>query len=276
MERVFKIALCQIKVENDKEKNIEKGIKYIKEAAKNGAKLICLGEMFNCPYRKETFKEYAEEEKNSKTLKIISKVAKENKVYVIAGSIPEKENDKYYNTSFVFDKEGNVIAKHRKIHLYDVDIKGKVFVKESDIFSYGQDITVFDTEYCKIGLSICYDIRFPEVFRIMEQKGAKLIVVPAAFNIVTGPMHWDLLVKARAVDNQVYIAAVSPARNYDEKYVIYGHSKVSDPLGNIVDSLDEKEGILYSEINLDYISKVREELPLLKHRRSDLYEVKIK
>ncbi|KXZ40335.1 Predicted amidohydrolase [Alkalithermobacter thermoalcaliphilus JW-YL-7 = DSM 7308] len=273
---MFKIALCQIKVEDDKYKNLNKAISYIKEAKENKADLVCFGEMFICPYRKSLFKSYAQEEKNSYILNELSIAAKENNIYIVAGSIPEKENDKYYNTSYVFDKQGNIIAKHRKVHLYDVEIDGKITNKESDIFSYGNNITVFDTQYCKIGLSICYDIRFPEIFRIMEQKGAKLIIIPAAFNTITGPMHWDILLKSRAIDNQVYIAGVSCARDCKESYVVYGHSKVIDPLGNTVGSLDEKEGILYSDINLDYISKVRKQLPILNHKRSDLYETKIK
>ncbi|SHH03167.1 carbon-nitrogen hydrolase family protein [Tepidibacter thalassicus] len=269
----FKIALCQTLVEDNKEANINRALKFIEEAADNGAKVISLGEMFNCPYRNDVFKEYAEEEDNSNTLEMLSSIAKKKGVYIIGGSIPEKEGKKYYNTSYIFDREGKIIAKHRKIHLFDIDIKGKVKMKESDTFDYGENITVFDTQYCKIGVAICYDIRFPEVFRIMVQKGVKLIIVPAAFNNVTGPAHWEILVRCRAVDNQVYFGAVSPARNENESYLAYGHSIISDPFGKILGELEEKESILYCDVDLDYVEKVRNELPILKHRRLDLSKI---
>lgn len=269
----FKLALCQILTKDDKEYNVDKAIEFIKKASENNSDIVCLGEMFNTPYRTSLFIKNSEEEVNSYTLQKISEAAKENNVYVFAGSICEKNGDKYYNTSYVFDREGNIIGKHRKLHLYDVDIKDKLKIRESDVLSSGSNITVIDTEFCKIGLAICYDMRFPEIFRMMLEKGANLIIVPAAFNTVTGSSHWNTLIKSRAVDNQVYVAAVSPARNYNENYIIYGHSKVCDPYGKTLGELDEKEGIIYCDIDLEYLNKVREELPILKHRRNDIYNI---
>lgn len=272
----FKIALCQTMVVDDKDCNLKKALEFIEEAAVNGAKIISLGEMFICPYRNDVFKEYAEEEGSSVTLKAISNMAKKHNVYIIAGSIPEKDGDRYYNTAYVIGKDGNIITRHRKMHLFDIDIKGGVYMKESDIFSYGENITVFDTEYCKVGLAICYDMRFPEIFRVMVQNDVKLVIVPAAFNNVTGPAHWDIIIRNRSVDNQIYFAAASPARNYDEAYLAYGHSSVCNPFGEIIGQLDESEDILYSDIDLSYLDKVRAELPLLKHRRLDVYGVNTK
>jgi omega-amidase len=269
----FKLALCQTLTKDNKEYNVDKAIEFIKKASENNSDIVCLGEMFNTPYRTSLFNKNAEEEENSYTLQRISEAAKENKVYIVAGSICEKKDDKYYNTSYVFNREGNIIGKHKKIHLYDVDIKDKIKIKESDIISRGSDITVIDTEFCKIGLAICYDMRFPEIFRMMVDKGADLIIVPAAFNTVTGSSHWDTLIKSRSIDNQVYVAAVSPARNYNEEYIIYGHSKVCDPYGKTLGELDEKEGIMYCDIDLNYLNKIRDELPILKHRRDDIYSV---
>lgn len=276
MSKKFKIALCQTMVEDDKNYNLNKALEFIEQAAVNGAKIISLGEMFICPYRNNAFIEYAEEEASSITLKSISDIAKKHSVYVVAGSIPEKEENRYYNTSYVIGKDGNIIAKHRKMHLFDIDIKDGVYMKESDTFSYGEDITIFDTEYCKVGLAICYDMRFPEIFRIMVQKNVKLVIVPAAFNNVTGPAHWDIIIRNRAIDNQIYFAAASPARNYKETYLAYGHSSVCDPFGEIIGQLDENEDILYSYIDLEYLESIREQLPILKHRRLDLYDIKMK
>ncbi|MFR3522969.1 MAG: carbon-nitrogen hydrolase family protein, partial [Clostridia bacterium] len=183
------------------------------------------------------------------------------------------DNNKIYNTSFVFNRHGKKIAKHRKIHLFDIDIKGKQTFKESDTLSPGDDVTVFDSEFGKIGLCICYDLRFPELARLMVNKGAKVIIVPASFNMTTGPAHWHLMFRSRAVDNQIYTIGCSPASDYNSSYVSYGHSLIVSPFGEVLCELDDKENIITYEIDLDYVDKIREELPLLNHRRKDLYEL---
>jgi len=132
-------------------------------------------------------------------------ISKKTDTYIIGGTIPEKgEDGKLYNTSLAFNRKGEVIAKYRKMHLFDIDIPGKVTYKESDTFKAGNQIVVFDTEYCKFGLGICYDIRFPELGILLARNGAKVIVYPGNFSMHTGGLHWDLLLKARALDNQVF------------------------------------------------------------------------
>ncbi|WP_279279059.1 carbon-nitrogen hydrolase family protein [Senegalia massiliensis] len=269
----MKIGLCQMRVEENKGINLVKAQSMIKKASELGADIIVLPEMFNCPYDIRYFKEYSEEEKNSRTLKIISSLAIQLKKYIVAGSIPENANGKIYNTSYVFDRKGQIIAKHRKIHLFDIDIKNGAKFKESDVLSRGDKFTVFDTEYCKIGLQICYDIRFPELSRIMVDKGAKIIITPAAFNMTTGPAHWKDLFKVRALDNQVYTIGCSGALNDELSYDSYGHSLIVDPWGDIVDTLEFEEGIIVGQIDLNKIKNIRIELPLLKHRRKDLYNI---
>lgn len=180
--------------------------------------------------------------------------------------------EKVYNTSFSFDREGNLIGKHRKVHLFDIDVKGGIRFMESDTLTPGQDVTIIDTEYCKIGVAICYDVRFPELSRKMALEGAKVIVLPAAFNLTTGPAHWDLTMRARALDNQVYFAAVSPARDMEGPYQAYGSSCIVTPWGEFSGKADEKETIVYGEIDLDYVDSVRDQLPLLKHRREEIYK----
>lgn len=268
---MFKIALCQIKVEDDLQKNIDNAYQKINEASNNGAKIVALGEMFNCPYSGKYFSRYAEEENSCKTLNMLRNVSREKGIYIIGGSIPEKENDSIYNTSYVINPDGDVIAKHRKIHLFDVDIENGIRFFESDYLSRGNEITVFDTEYIRIGLCICYDIRFPELIRKMTLMGAELIFVPAAFNMTTGPSHWNILFRTRALDNQIYIAGISPARDYEGVYTAYGHSLVVNPWGEIIAEAEEGESIIYSDIDTRYIEKIRNELPLLKHRRIDIY-----
>ena len=268
----LKLALCQMNVIDNKLENIKKAISMISDASKK-ADFIVLPEMFNCPYSNDKFIEYGEEEDGGHTLNEISKLACENNIYILAGSIPEKEDDKLFNTSYLFDKCGKIIAKHRKMHLFDIDVKDKITFKESDVLTAGNEFTLADTEFGKIGIGICYDVRFPELARIMVENGALILFYPGAFNMTTGPAHWQLLFRSRALDNQVYCVGVAPALNEDASYHSYGHSIITNPWGEVLAEADQKEEIIFCEIDLDEIKKVREELPLLKNKRKDLYEV---
>ncbi len=268
----FKAALLQTHVYSNKEKNIENAVKLIEKVSKEGADIAVFPEMFICPYDNSCFREYGEEE-GGPAFRAMSNVAREYGIYVVAGTMPELVSDKIYNTSYVFDRSGEKIAKHRKMHLFDIDIEGGQRFKESDTLSPGQEVTVFETEFCKIGLAVCYDIRFPELSRLMAMDGAEAIIIPGAFNMTTGPAHWELHFRARALDNQVYTIGVSPARDMEASYHSYGNSIVASPWGNVVCRLDEKEGYVIQEIDVDYVKKVRNELPLLKHRRTDVYEL---
>ena len=277
---IIKIALCQMNVVDNKDENINKAIQMIKESKKQGADLAVLPEMFNCPYENEKFIEYAEEMEESITLKEISKIAKEENIHVLAGSIPELENDgdsqSIYNTAVLFDNSGNILGKHRKMHLFDIDVKGKICSKESDTLSAGNEITVIETELAKIGIGICYDIRFVELSRIMALNGAEILVFPGAFNLTTGPAHWEILFRSRALDNQTFTIGVAPALDRDANYNSYGHSIAVSPWGELIEELGFDEELKIVEIDLDEIARIREEIPVLKNRRTDLYEIKKK
>ncbi|AYD40312.1 carbon-nitrogen hydrolase family protein [Clostridium fermenticellae] len=268
----LKIGMCQMMtVKTSKMDNIKKAKEIMEKAILQGAEIVVLPEMFNCPYNIKHFREYSEQFPNGDTIRMLSNVARDNSVYVVGGSIPELDKDRVYNTCFVFDDKGNMIGKHRKAHLFDVDIKGKVKFKESQVLSHGDKATIIDTKWGKIGVEICYDIRFPELMRTMAMNGAKIVFVPASFNMTTGPAHWEILFKSRALDNQIYIVGVSPARNTSYSYVSYGNSLIVNPWGEITHRLDEKENVLVGEIDLDYIDEVRKSLPLLKHLRPEVY-----
>ncbi|WP_313342241.1 carbon-nitrogen hydrolase family protein [Sedimentibacter sp.] len=266
----FKAALLQTKVYDDKEKNVENAVRLIERVSKEGADFAVLPEMFCCPYDNSLFKAYGENE-GGFAYTAMSTAAKDYGIYVVAGTIPELKDDKVYNTSYVFDRNGNQIAKHRKMHLFDIDIEGGQYFKESDTLTPGRDVTLFDTEFCKIGLAICYDIRFPELSRLMAAEGAEVIIYPGAFNMTTGPAHWELSFRARALDNQVYTIGVAPARDLEATYHSYGNSIVVSPWGTVLNRMDEKEGYIIQEIDLNYVKKIRNELPLLKHIRKDIY-----
>jgi omega-amidase len=269
----FKTGIIQMEVSGKKEENVKKAVCMIAEAARKGAELIVLPEMFNCPYKADDFPVYAERQ-GGYTWGALSKSALENNIYLVGGSIPEADDEgKVYNTCFTFNRKGEQIGRHRKMHLFDVNITGGQVFKESDTLTAGDDLIVFDTEFCKMGVVICYDIRFPETSRLLTLKGAKVIAVPAAFNMTSGPAHWEISFRARALDNQVYMIGASSARNLSAGYIAYGNSIVSSPWGNVIGRLDEKEGILITEIDLDLVEKVRNELPLLRHRRTDIYSL---
>lgn len=276
----MKLSLIQLRNYGNNEKNLSHAVEMINKSSAAGADMVVLPEMFSCPYKTSKFPVYAQEDGGT-NWKILSKAAKDNNIYLVAGSMPELEisrdccehQEKIYNTSYVFDRNGNQIAKHRKVHLFDVDIKGGQRFKESDSLYPGNQITIFDTEFGKIGLMICFDIRFPELSRLLQLEGAKMIIVPAAFNMTSGPKWWELMFRTRAVDNQLFMAGCSPARDETASYIAWGHSMVTDPWGTILGQLDIKEDILNIEVDFSEIEKVRQQVPLTTARRTDLYKL---
>ena len=272
MEKI-KIAAIQMPTVADKMENVRTVKTYLEKIKDENPDFVILPEMFCCPYQTENFPIYAEKE-GGPVWQQLSGYAKQYGIYLIGGSMPEKDAEgNVYNTSYIFDREGDQIGKHRKVHLFDIDVKGGQTFKESDTLTAGDSDTVFDTEFGKIGVMLCFDIRFPELSRMMVNDGAKVIFVPAAFNMTTGPAHWELSFRTRALDNQIYMVGCAPARDVSAGYISWGHSIVTDPWGRVIDMLDEKKGILLAELDMDYEEQVREELPLLKSRRKDIYQL---
>ena len=238
-------------------------------------------ECFNCPYGNDYFSEYAEELETSETLKQISAIAKQLGVYVIAGSIPTRDNEsgKLFNTCTVFDREGNRVAVYHKVHLFDISIPDQITFKESDSFTEGDKFSFFEfapngERVVKVGLGISFDIRFPEMAHIYMREGCELLVYPGAFNMTTGPAHWELLCRARAVDNQLFVCVVSPARDTTADYVAYGHSMAVDPWGRKLAEFDEKAGVLVVDVEIDKCQEIRQQIPRLTNKRSNLYMVR--
>ena len=272
MEKI-KIAAIQMSTVADKMENVRTVKTYLEKIKDENPDFVILPEMFCCPYQTENFPIYAEKE-GGPVWQQLSGYAKQYGIYLIGGSMPEKDAEgNVYNTSYIFDREGKQIGKHRKVHLFDIDVKGGQTFKESDTLTAGDSDTVFDTEFGKIGVMLCFDIRFPELSRMMVNDGAKVIFVPAAFNMTTGPAHWELSFRTRALDNQIYMVCCAPARDVSAGYISWGHSIVTDPWGRVIDMLDEKKGILLAELDMDYEEQVREELPLLKSRRKVMYKL---
>lgn len=268
------IASLQVKVYADKMSNVRQIEEILERPEIGKADLVVLPEMFNCPYQNDCFPIYAEEEQGE-TWQACSRMAAKKGIYLSAGSIPERDGaGRVYNTAYVFDRSGKQIGKHRKAHLFDIAVTGGQHFKESDTLTAGDQVTVFDTEFGRMGICICYDLRFPELSRLMVLEGAKVILVPAAFNMTTGPAHWETLFRQRAVDNQVYMVGTAPARDVNGGYVSWGHSIITGPWGDVLMQMEEKEEVRITEIDLDEVERVRAELPLLAHLRSDMYELK--
>lgn len=268
----MRIALVQVSVTESKQKNIDSACNKIREASAQGIDMAVLPEMFCCPYRSDCFPVFGELD-GGPAQKALSELAAELGIYIVGGSVPELTGGSIYNTCYVYGRQGQLLARHRKAHLFDINVEGGQQFKESDTFSPGNAITTFETEFGTMGLCICFDLRFEELARCMCLRGAKAIFVPAAFNMTTGPAHWELLFRQRAVDNQCFTVGVSPARDEAASYVAYGNSIVADPWGSVLCRAGSEETILLAELDLSRVDAIRRQLPILSARRADLYEV---
>ncbi|OQU76025.1 omega-amidase, chloroplastic isoform X3 [Sorghum bicolor] len=234
-------------------------------------------EIWSCSYAMETLASYAEDIDGgeSPSISMLSEVAAAKKITIVGGSIPEKASGKMFNTCCVIGPDGKILAKHRKLHLFEIDIPGDITLKESDTFTGGQETTIVDTDVGRIGIGICHDIRFPELAMLYRSKGAHLICYPSAFNMSTGELLWDLMQKSRAVDNQLFVATCSPARdpNVNSDYMIWGHSSLIGPFGEVLAAAGHEEATVIGEMDLTTIQSTRENLPLEMQRRGDLYRL---
>ncbi|MBR1457146.1 MAG: carbon-nitrogen hydrolase family protein [Oscillospiraceae bacterium] len=271
MNETIKIAICQIRTELERAETMDKAARMVREAAAGGAQIVVLPEMYNTPYSKSYFRQAARLG-HEDAVAAMSAWARENGVILVGGSIPEVTEDGMYNTCFVFDEEGRQIAKHRKVHLFEIDVPGMRFSEKKN-FTEGCEITTFETRYGTMGAAVCFDVRFPELFRAMAVRGAKIIFLPAQFNMRTGPAHWELAIRSRAVDNELFMVAASTARYEGFDYTCWGHSMVSDPFGMVLAEADETEQILYADVDLARVDEVRAQLPTFLHLRRDVYTV---
>ncbi|PWZ07629.1 Omega-amidase, chloroplastic [Zea mays] len=273
----FKVALCQLSVTADKSRNIAHARAAIEKAASDGAKLVVLPEIWNGPYSNDSFPEYAEDIEAggdaAPSFSMLSEVARSLQITLVGGSIAERSGNNLYNTCCVFGSDGQLKGKHRKIHLFDIDIPGKITFKESKTLTAGQSPTVVDTDVGRIGIGICYDIRFQELAMLYAARGAHLLCYPGAFNMTTGPLHWELLQRARAADNQLFVATCAPARDTSAGYVAWGHSTLVGPFGEVIATTEHEEATIIADIDYSLIEQRRQFLPLQHQRRGDLYQL---
>ncbi|XP_046422476.1 omega-amidase NIT2-like isoform X2 [Neodiprion fabricii] len=249
----LRLALVQLAVTDDKAINISRAIFFVEQAKQQGADVVALPECFNSPYG--------------------TAAAKTNEICVIGGSIPERDGEQLFNTCTVWDSNGTFIGKYRKMHLFDVDVEGKISFKESDTITAGNELLTFRVKGWKIGLGICHDIRFEELARLYRNLGCQLMFYPVAFeSTVTGPLHWSLLQRARANDAQLYVAGVSSAKVEGFGYESYGHTQLTDPWGRVLKELEFAEDMIVADIDMTVVDEVRTQIPIFGQRREDLYE----
>lgn len=274
--RILRLALIQLRVGSSRDDNIRRAASLVRRAAtERKAQLICLPECFNSPYGTQHFAANAESIPDGPTSRALSAMALDAQCFLIGGSIPERDNNNgaLFNTCTVWNGKGELIGKFRKLHLFDIDVPGKIRFCESEVLTGGQSLCTFRIGDVRIGVGICYDIRFPELARVYAEAGCELLVYPGAFNMTTGPAHWELLQRARAVDNELFVATCSPARVDEGGYVAWGHSMLVSPWGEKVGELGEKEETLVVDADLAQVGKMREQIPVWRQRRLDLYDV---
>lgn len=269
----MRVAVCQLGSKADKEENLRIAIGLIEKAAAAGADLAVLPEYME--FQGDDAGALASAETiPGPTSDRIAQKARELGMWVLAGSMRRRGDDgRCANTSLLFDRKGEIVASYAKLHLYDVDLPGRVVYKESDTVTPGHDIVTADIEGVRAGLTICYDLRFPELYRLLTLAGAKILFVPAAFNLYTGRDHWELLLRARAVENQCYVVAAGQIGTYMPGKACAGRSMIIDPWGTVLACAQDGTGIAVADLDFDFLDKVRAELPALTNRRADVYSL---
>ena len=265
------VAAIQMASGPNVEANLAQTKLLVLEAVEQKAKLIVLPENFACiPLQEMDILEVAETDGQGKIQDFLSNLAEENNIWLVAGSVPLKcdVENKINQTLLVFNDQGKQVARYDKIHLFDVLIEeSNESYTESDMTLAGNDVVVIDSPVGKLGLSICYDLRFPELYRQMQKQGAEVMLIPSSFTKITGQAHWETLLKARAIENLSYVIAAAQGGYHVNGRETFGHSMVVDPWGHIVNSLDFGAGVVVAPLDLALVKQVRKNFPALTHRK---------
>lgn len=267
----MRVALCQMRSGTDVEANVGLATRLLREAADREADLAVLPEVFAYLGSPSEIPEVAEPLPDGPIASRVAEVAGERGMWVVAGSIPEREGSRIYNTSAVFDPTGALATRYRKIHLFDVELPDQPPFRESAVYAEGSDLVTQQTGSARVGLAICYDLRFPELFRGLTTLGAEVIALPAQFQFTTGEAHWHTLVRARAIEDQCFVAAAAqwgPFGPPEEGRRSFGHSLVVDPWGRVLaEGAEEADEVVVADLDLAEVRRVRAALPALQHRR---------
>lgn len=276
-----KIAAIQMCSSDDLKDNLKQARALISEAAQNGAEMVVLPEMFAMMGAKATDKVAIRETVGQgKIQDFLSKEALKNKIWLVGGTIPiatPSTPNKIRAACFVYDKNGQAIARYDKMHLFDVSISDQETYKESDTTEPGDELVVVDTPLGKLGLAVCYDIRFPPLFTELYLRGAQILAIPSAFTVPTGQAHWHALASARAIDSFCYVVGACQGGEHASGRKTYGHSLIVDPWGHILQQHSSKRpGVVYADVDLKYLNDIRSKFPLHEHYKimSDVSNLK--
>jgi deaminated glutathione amidase len=266
----MRVALCQMNSGDAPETNRKQAGELLDEAGEGGADLAALPEVWTYLGSASRHREVAERVPGP-TSDRLGETARRHGMWVLGGSILEAGDDgAVYNTSLLFDRSGELVALYRKIHLFDVQLPGQPPIKESFSYTAGDQVVTAETEFGRVGMSICYDLRFPELYRSFVTSGATIVSVPAAFTYETGKDHWDVLVRARAIEDQVFVLAPGQWGTWgppEQHRRCYGNSLAVDPWGRVIARAPDGVGVTFADLDLDELRRVREILPALRHRR---------
>lgn len=262
------IAAVQMMSGADKQRNVQSAIRWVREAAQRGAALVGLPENFSW-MGPEAERSQAAESLEGPTLSTLASVARELGIVLVAGSILESgaTGGRLHNTCAVFGPDGSRLAVYRKVHLFDVELRDGASYRESAGVAPGTEVVAVDALFARLGLSICYDLRFPELYRMLSARGATLLTVPSAFTLTTGKDHWEVLLRARAIENQAYVLAPAQWGNHSERRMTYGHALIADPWGLVTALCPDGEGLALAPYEPDRVARIRADLPALQHRR---------
>jgi len=261
-------AAVQMSSGADRAANLARATELVRDAAARGARLVALPEVFlwRGPRAEEAG---VAESIPGPTTEALSVLARTFGIYLCAGSLLEAVpgETRAYNTSCLFDPRGTLVARYRKVHLFDVDLPGRVSVRESATRAPGAEVVTVPTELGMLGLSVCYDLRFPELYRALVRAGAEVLLVPSAFTFPTGAAHWEVLCRARAVENQCYLIAPDQTGTSPHGFADFGDSLICDPWGRVLARAGDGEAVVTAEIDRVYLARIRRELPALRHAR---------
>ena len=268
----LRVACVQMNSGAAKPDNLEKAEQLVARAAATGADLVVLPEKWNAIGSAETLRANAEPLDGGESVEAMAGWARQHGVTLVGGSITEirEGREKLSNTCAVFDPSGELAAVYRKIHMFDVEVGGQVY-RESEAEEPGEETLVCDAEGWRLGLSVCYDLRFPELFRILALEGAELVTLPAAFTLFTGKDHWELLVRARAVENQCSVAAANEWGTHEGGKASYGRSLIVDPWGVVVAQAADEDTVIAAELDRAHMNRIRAALPSLANRQPAAY-----
>lgn len=264
----FKLAAVQMTSQDDVKKNIKRATELLLIGVDSGAKFLSLPENFSFMGKEEEKLKIAENIIDGESINFLRDFSMRHKVWLHGGSIPIIAGDnKVYNSSLLVNDKGEIAARYDKIHLFDVNLEGNESYHESGFVKRGDTTVTCKTPFCIVGLSICYDLRFPELYREITGNGAKVIFVPAAFTVKTGKAHWEVLLRARAIENQCYIVASAQCGTHPVERRTYGNSMIIDPWGTVTARAGDEETVISADVDLDYQDEVRKSIPCLDHKR---------